>query len=202
MLSECMLILAVTIDIFIVALSCGSDCIKIPIKSAISIGLVGAIIMLISLYFSDMVCKYIPSKICSGICCAVLCAMGGMNIIRWILEKHKNYKVTKQKLIEDTLDSSILDVYVCGSCADCDNSKEISIKEAILVSFLMSVDTLVCGIVGGSNLNIWFVSVGTLVFQSVSVVIGSWIGRKCSKVPNISFIGGLILIFLGITKFI
>lgn len=202
MFSECMLILAVSIDIFIVALSCGSECIKIPIKSAISIGLVGAVMMLVSLYFSDMVCKYIPDKICSSICCAVLCVMGGMNIVKWILEKHKNYKVTKQKLTEDTIDNSILDVYVCGSCADCDNSKEISIKEAIVVAFLMSVDTLVCGVVSGSNLNIWYVSIGVLIFQSFSVLMGSWLGRKCSKVPNISFIGGLLLIFLGITKFI
>lgn len=194
MISELILIVAVTVDIFIMSISCGTDCIRIPIKSAISIGIVGTVIMAISLYFSDIVSSIISFKVGSVICCAVLCAMGGMNIIKWILEKHKYRKSTK--------DASMLDVFICGSCADCDNSKEISVKEAIAVSTLMSLDTLICGVASGSSLNVYVVLIGTFIFQSISVLVGCLIGRKFSKVPDISFMGGILLIVLGIFKVI
>lgn len=203
MLNECIFVLAVSIDTFMVSLSCGADCIKFPIKSAICVGLIGALMVAISIYFSEVVYQFIPSKVCSSVSCAVLCAMGGMNIIKWLIQKHKDYRVsTREMLHNDDENKSVLDVFVCGSCADCDNSKEISIKEAIVVSFLMSLDSITGGIASGNDLNLITVSVSVLLVQSISVWIGSLIGRKFSKIPDISFIGGILLIVLGIFKVI
>lgn len=202
MLNEFILVLAVSIDTFMVSLACGADCIKIPIKSALGVGIVGAVMMTVSVYCSEIVNNFIPANVSSGICCAILCAMGGMNIIKWIIEKHKHYKIESKEILDDKENSSILDVFICGSCADCDNSKEISIKEAIVVSFLMSLDSIAGGVAGGSNLNIWVVSISTLIVQSVTVWVGSLIGRKYANIPDVSFIGGLLLIILGITKVI
>lgn len=203
MINEYIFVLAVSIDTFMVAISCGADCIKFPIKSSICVGMVGALMVAISIYCSEIICNFVPNRVCSSVCCGVLCAMGGMNIIKWLIQKHKNYRAsTKEVLQNDIENKSVLDVFVCGSCADCDNSKEISVKEALLVSFLMSLDSITGGIASGSSLNLVEVSVSVLIVQSISVWIGSIIGRKFSNVPDISFIGGILLIVLGVLKVI
>lgn len=199
MLDELILAVAVSIDTFIMAISCGMDCIKIPFKSSLGVGIVGAIVMVISILLSGIVCQYIPNKMCNILCCAVLCAMGGMNIIRHMIERHKKLK-SIQFLDDDK--PSIIDVYLYGSYADCDKSKEISIKEAIVVSFLMSLDTVVTGVAGGNSLNVVFLGVSTLIIQSVTVWLGSIIGMKSAKFPDVSLVGGLLLIILGISKIV
>jgi putative sporulation protein YtaF len=197
MLDEFILVIAVTIDMFVMSISCGMDRVKIPIKSALVISIVGTIIMTIALYFSNIVSLFIPKKIGLYICCAVLCFMGLTNITRWIIEKHRNTeKSSSQK------NTSPLDVFVCGSRADCDNSKDISIKEAISVAVLMSLDTLICGVATGSDLNVAVVLISTFVLQTLAVLGGSNIGRNFSKIPDISIFGGLLLIILGILKII
>jgi putative Mn2+ efflux pump MntP len=123
--------------------------------------------------------------------------MGLTNITRWIIEKRRNTeKSSSQK------NTSPLDVFVCGSRADCDNSKDISIKEAISVAVLMSLDTLICGVATGSDLNVAVVLISTFVLQTLAVLGGSNIGRNFSKIPDISIFGGLLLIILGILKII
>jgi putative sporulation protein YtaF len=199
MLDEFILVIAVTIDMFIMSISCGIDRIKIPIKSAVVISIVGTIIMAIALYCSNIVSMYIPRKVGLGICCTVLCAMGIMNIAKWIVEKRHAYREIKSTLQKGV---SMWDVFVCGSYADCDHSKDISISEALSVSILMSLDTLICGVATGSDLNVAVVLVSTFVLQTLAVLVGSSIGRNFSKIPDISIFGGILLIILGISKII
>lgn len=198
MVNEILLVIAVSIDTFVMAISCGIDCIKIPFKSALGVGIVGAIMMVISILLSDIICQYIPIKLCTILSCLILCAMGIMNILKYFLDKSKRLKSMS---ISHEDNPSIIDVYLCGSCADCDKSKEISIKEAVTVSFFMSLDTVATGIVGGNNLNIIFLGVSALIVQSLTVWWGSILGMKSSKFPDISLLGGLLLIVLGILKF-
>jgi putative Mn2+ efflux pump MntP len=115
------------------------------------------------------------------------------------MEWYQTYRHSKYTPLED---SKLFGVYLCGSRADCDHSKDISIKEAVSVALLMSLDILVCGTVSASSLNAWVLCFGVFVVQTLAVLLGSFIGKKFSRVPNISFIGGLLLIMLGITKVI
>lgn len=199
MINEAILVVAVSIDTFIMAISCGMDCIKIPFKSALGVGVVGSVMMILSVLLSDIFCNYIPYRFCNILCCVVLCIMGSMNIVKHILEKYKKFKSLQ---VESTEKPSIIDVYLCGSCADCDKSKEVSVKEAVIVSFFMSIDTVATGLVGGSSLNILFLGISVLLVQTFTVWLGSILGRKSTKFPDISLLGGILLIILGIFKIV
>ena len=200
MLNELLLVLAVSIDTFMMSLACGTDCIKIPFKSALCVGVIGAIVMTVSVYCSELVCMVVPDDICNSICCAVLCSIGTMNITKSMLERSNRVKNLDYTNSATNDLPSVLDVFLCGSCVDCDHSKVVSVKEACIVSLLMSIDTLAGGIAGGSSLNVATVLILTLAIQTVTVWIGSIIGLKCSKVPNLSAIGGVLLILLGLSK--
>jgi hypothetical protein len=123
--------------------------------------------------------------------------MGLMNIAKCIIEWYKTYSHSKHTPLED---SKLLGVYLCGSRADCDHSKDISTKEAVSVALLMSLDILVCGTVSSSSLNAFGLCFGVFVVQTLAVMVGSFIGKKFLRIPNISFIGGLLLIALGVSK--
>ena len=91
---------------------------------------------------------------------------------------------------------------------DLDNSNGIDNKEAIFLSLALSIDTLCIGIGGsiiGINTYIFPFLIG--FFQLFFLEIGNFLGRKLykfSKLPsNIwSIISGILLITLGIIKFI
>ena len=91
---------------------------------------------------------------------------------------------------------------------DLDNSNGIDNKEAIFLSLALSIDTLCIGIGGsiiGINTYIFPFLIG--FFQLFFLEIGNFLGRqlyKFSKLPsNIwSIISGILLITLGIIKFI
>lgn len=91
---------------------------------------------------------------------------------------------------------------------DLDNSNKIDNKEALFLSLALSIDTLCIGIGGsiiGINTYIFPFLIG--FFQLFFLEIGNFLGRKLynfSKLPsNIwSIISGLLLITLGIIKFI
>jgi putative sporulation protein YtaF len=199
MLDELILTLAVSVDIFIMSISCGMDGVNVPIQSAISMSVVGTVVMAVATVLSSLVDRLVPKGVCVVISCVVLCTMGLMNVTKCVMERYRTYRHSKHTPLED---SKLLGVYICGSRADCDHSKDISIKEAVSVALLMSLDILVCGTVSSASLNAWMLCFGVFIVQTLAVMLGSYIGKKFSKVPNISFIGGLLLILLGITKLI
>ena len=91
---------------------------------------------------------------------------------------------------------------------DLDNSNKIDNKEALFLSLALSIDSLCIGIGGsiiGINTYIFPFLIG--FFQLFFLEIGNFLGRKLykfSKLPsNIwSIISGILLITLGIIKFI
>lgn len=190
MVNELLLVVAVSIDAFVMAVSCGLNCVKIPIKSAVLFGVVSAIVMVLSVCFSDVVYQYVPNQLCDILSCVILCAMGIMNVVRYYLSKRDS-----SHKCDDT--QKLTDVYICGSCADCDRSKVISLGEAVMVSLLMSIDTLATGIVCGNDLSILFLGALTLIIQTLAVWLGSILGMKSTTFPDISLLGGLLLILLG-----
>ena len=91
---------------------------------------------------------------------------------------------------------------------DLDHSKAIDIKESILLSIALSLDSICAGIgssIGGysSSYFPYLVAIFQLVFMSV----GMFIGKKIIYHINISdkiwnFISGIIIIIFGIVKFL
>ena len=102
----------------------------------------------------------------------------------------------------------VLDSFRNCNDFDFDNSNDINMKEALVLSFSLSLDSLCIGI-GASMLGIntflfpFFVSFLQLVF----LLVGDFLGKNLvsiSKVPHSvwNFISGFLLIAIGVCKFL
>ncbi|MCS4521910.1 manganese efflux pump [Clostridium botulinum] len=101
--------------------------------------------------------------------------------------------------------SFIIDICIDETKADMDHSKILSPKEALYLSTALSLDSLAIGL-GSSlgNVNYMQIVILSLISDFVFVYAGAFVGRKFvekSKL-NLSWLSGIILIFLAITRII
>ncbi|MEL7569949.1 MAG: manganese efflux pump, partial [Eubacteriaceae bacterium] len=97
----------------------------------------------------------------------------------------------------------VLTVYADSSKADIDNSKILSAKEAIYLALALSFDNFAAGF-GFALANIHYLQiiVLSLVLNTVAVGAGHFLGEKLTQKSkkDFSWIGGLMLVILAITK--
>ena len=90
---------------------------------------------------------------------------------------------------------------------DLDNSNDINYKEALLLGFALSLDSICIGI-GGSTIgiNIYFFSILVALLQYAFLSLGNYFGVTINKISTIpqniwSKISGILLILIGLFKF-
>ena len=90
---------------------------------------------------------------------------------------------------------------------DLDNSNDINYKEALLLGFALSLDSICIGI-GGSTIgiNIYFFSILVALLQYIFLSLGIFFGGHINKISTIpqnvwSKISGVLLILIGLLKF-
>lgn len=206
LLESALLVIALSTDAFIAGLSYGSNKIKIPLSSAqvmsfICTGILGASILLGSLLKG-----YIPSELLKYISFTILILIGLAklldNILKATIHKHsvaiKEIKFTMFDL------NFILNIYVNPNKADIDQSKILSLKEALSLAFALSLDSVAAGIgVAMGNSNVLAVLLFSLSLSLISIKFGELIGNKISnKFPYISWLGGILLIIIAILRLV
>ena len=134
-----LLIIAVSADGFCSAFGLGASGITIPAKSASVISASGAAFLAVSAAFGGAAVKYIPNGICGVVSSTILVLLGVFNLFPKVFEK----------LGEKLPEGSKLRVYLSDDAADCDKSKDISCKEALVLSAALSADSLAAGLGAG-----------------------------------------------------
>lgn len=182
----------------------------ISFNGKLVIFLISFIVTLISLYLGNILKLIFPNFIIDYLGSFLFILMGIFICFQVIKKdkKIKNYNCQKTysffikflgitiKIIKDPISS------------DFDNSNKIDNKEALFLGAALSIDSLCVGIGGsviGINTYIFPFLVG--FFQLFFLRIGNFLGKKLytfSKLPsNIwSIVSGILLIILGIIKFI
>lgn len=174
MLSSAFLVFAVCLDIFAAAVSFGSKKIKIPFLSATVISLVGAFFLFLSLSLYDAASGVIPPLFFR--------IFGGVTLLCMSL----------WCAFGEERDLS----------ADKDLSGVISFKEAIGLSFVLSVDALTTGFCFGSD-HIILSAILSVIMGFLFIVIGRRMGEKFGeKSKVIRYLSALMLFVLSITKII
>ena len=87
--------------------------------------------------------------------------------------------------------------------ADLDLSRVLSPREAGYLSLALSLDGLAVGFGAGlAEIDHLLIVLLSLVFNAAAVMLGAFIGNKIAvKLPlNLSWISGLLLVILGISK--
>ena len=81
MLKEIFLAVIVSIDTFLAAAACCNSGIKIPVLSALVIDVICAAVLGVSIAFSDILCGFIPLRICRLCGEAILIFLGAVTIV-------------------------------------------------------------------------------------------------------------------------
>ncbi|HBL84003.1 MAG: hypothetical protein A2Y17_05805 [Clostridiales bacterium GWF2_38_85] len=208
-----LLAISLSIDAFLVSLSQGINSIKIPLVSKIVICITSILYFGLSVLFGNQISKLIPTNIANILSILFMLIVFIFMIIQIYLPKkfdktNKQLKGTKT-ILDFTIHSMgltfkiIRDPIIC----DIDNSKFISIKEAILLGTALSIDSIGVGVGYSLSyhvniLQVLFVGFVQLVFLSAGNFFGLRINKKSihnnNKLKFISCVIILIIIVLRI----
>lgn len=197
------IVISLSTDAFAAGLAYGASKIKIPVLSSVVISLICSGMLLVSMFAGGILNQFISPEITRGICFFLLLIMGLVKLfdhcIKSYIRKHRNlhFNFASNDL------KFVLNVYADVECADSDNSKYLSIKEAIALAAALSLDSLAVGIgTAMSGINYTLPTIISLILTFIAVKSGCRLGEHIPKfIPfDMSYISAILLIILGITR--
>ena len=200
-----LLAFALSVDALTSGFAYGSRQIKIPFASVMVINIICSSTLGIALIAGSAVSRYLPPWFTTTISFGILFAFGMSKLLDSItksfIRKHNHF----QKEIHASFLNLkfILRLYANPEKADQDGSKSLSIPEAALLAVSLSLDGIAIGLSAGmAHINILAVFLWSLLSDMVFVMAGEFVGNKAArKLPfNISWVGGVVLIWLAFSK--
>lgn len=199
MLKIILLIIAVSTDSFAAAIGTGAAGIKIPVRSAAVISLTGTLFLSCSVAFADLLGRVIPEKVCGIVSSALLIFLGLFNLFQNFFRDVLN----RRKKAQPGSKPNPADMFFDSAAADADNSKSISVREALALSVALSADSLVTGVSAGlGKINLPLLSAGAFAAGLISTAAGQWLGRKIVSTLhiNLGWLCGTVLIILALLE--
>lgn len=205
MLESALLVISLCIDACIASFAYGTDRIKIPFKSTLTLTGISTLFLIISMLLGSVIRLLIPEHITIFICFGILFILGVMRLFEGLLKNFLNRKAISPDHMEFHLFDFklILTVYANATLADTDHSKVLSPKEAIYLGIALSLDSLVVGFGAAlSSINFGEIIFFSIVLNSLAILLGSYLGHKCAEKLNIdlSWLSGAVLIVLALLK--
>lgn len=201
MLIEFLLAVAVSVDIFLTALTYGNSGIEIPRRCGLVISLTGAVLLGVSLSLSELASGALPKTFCETAGMIILIAMGVVTIFKsFIRMVMRRITDSNEKALHLSGFGLGVSIYLDERYADIDGSDSLSVKEATLLALASSLDSAAtgmgCGFVGASPLS---TSIFAFVMGFAAIAAGSYAGRKIASLSrDFSWVGGIILIFCAV----
>lgn len=200
-----LLVLTLSIDAFVASLAYGTNRIKIPIKSIVFIDIMCAIFLALSMLLAISFKKILPINVTSTISFILLIILGIYYLFESIIKKYLNKKSSKKKQVKLKLFNLwlIIDIYIDETKADLDNSKTISLNEALYLAIALSIDSIAIGFgTGIGNINYFTVVILSLIWDIIAIWSGLFLGEKFTEKINVdlSWLSGILLILLAFLK--
>ncbi len=217
--SYCFLALCVSIDSLGIGITYGLKNTRISNIAKLMLFMFSIFVTTVSLLLGNIISSVFTSYISNFIGCLLLCFMG-VWIIFQSLKKDKNitekqYKkysidLNKKTIAEFFIKSLGITIQIIRNpnYSDLDKSNNIDCKEAFFLSIALSLDSIGVGI--GSSIigfNSLLFPILVASFQLMFLSLGRICGVRIKSFSNIpdnlwSIISGLLLIFMGIGKFL
>lgn len=200
-----LLVLAISLDSFLVSIHYGIKKIKIPLVSIIIINMICSLILGTSIFLGNEAQRFLPSHMTSIISFLILLLLGIYylfeGLIKFYLESKSNHEGKLEIGFADI--RFIINLYLDGTHADKDKSKVLDSKEAIYLALALSLDSLTIGFGSGlSNMDYMYVMFCSFVAGFLSIFSGLIVGKKLFNTIkfNLSWISGILLIILAILR--
>lgn len=204
MYNEIFLAVIVSLDTYLAAVAYCNSGIKIPLLSMSVISLISAVVLGISLEFSDFIGSFIPSDLCRICGTVVIISIGIITIFKSIIRSITKHISQKGELsVRSDKYGIVLKLYLDDTAADFDNSKILSATEAAALALASSLDSAATGLSSGfSGINPLTAFLFTFTAGFISIAMGNITGKKISSLKHdFSWVGGIMLIlfaFFGI----
>lgn len=199
MLRACLLALAVCTDTFFAAMSCSMSGITIPRRCAALVSLVGTAFLAASLFSGELLTGLLPPQICRMGGCILLCLMGGIQLCKGLL--HTLLEKRESMCLHCKGIGLVIRIYLDETSADADGSKKLSMGEAAAFAAALSLDSLVSGLGAGIPAHLIVPCLAlTLLLGFAVILTGAYVGRRCQKESRLTWIGGCLLLLLGLSR--
>lgn len=202
---QILLVTALCLDAFTASLAYGVGKTKIPPMSALVISLVCTAILAASAGLGAAAQNIIPAGVSGVVSFVLLLIIGLVKSLEYFLKRMisrrgNNEKRIKMKLFDLNF---VLTVYADTDRADLDQSKTLSVREALYLALALSIDGFAAGFGWGlTRINYIELILLSLASNLMAVALGYLLGKLLTKITkhDFSWIGGLILIVLAFTK--
>ena len=199
-LGTLLLILALSADLLTASMVYGAGHIGISFGLTILISGLGSAILGTALFIGRFLGDYFPGTLLAVGSGIILIALGTYKTVDFRIRRWRKEYVKPQKNLMLSLGGLriIMNIYGDPLSADEDDSRTLSVGEAILLTIAMSLDGFAAGV--GYSMN--DVSVGAVITafflaSLISIRLGHFLGCRIVKEKDYSWIGGVLLIFLG-----
>lgn len=196
-------VVAICIDSLAASFALGMEKIKVSIISAVVINIVCTSFLFVALICGSFISSYISAGVISYISFSILFILGILRLLDIIIKKYINKKNYKIENCKNKIGRFFLTIYADSSKADVNNSKTLSVSEAVTLAVALSIDSLAAGFgIGILNVNYTFIICLNFIFGMGAVILGCFIGRKIALKTNfdLSFISGIVLIALAFMR--
>lgn len=212
MILNCIVLaLSVSIDSFGIGITYGIKNTKITNLSKLILFTISLVATIISINLGRVISKIFSPFFTNLLGCLILVAMGTIFAFQSLSKKKPAIKpLNKQKKYNFFIKWLGITIQIIKDpiSSDFDKSNTISSKEALYLGTALSLDSLCIGI-GSSMLNISSYLFPLLVafFQLLFISFGNFIGKELKNSSRIndniwSFISGILLILIGLLKFL
>lgn len=212
-ISMFMLAFAVSMDSFSVGVTYGMRNIKFPLRSVMIIACMSSVMLLLSMHVGSFLLLFLPVQAERWIASCLLIALGIWAIYNVIkkdedecdysepLPKRLRIKVWRFDLKRFGI---VIQVLKRPMLADLDRSGSISIKEALLIGFALSMDAFGAGLSASFlGYSPFMLALLVCIWNVIFIRLGFRVGNMFAKtkaMKKATVIPGMILIFLGIVK--
>ncbi|MCL2828286.1 MAG: manganese efflux pump [Oscillospiraceae bacterium] len=199
------LVFALSIDALVASFAYGSQKIKIPVRSVLTLSLICSGILALALYLGTQAAMYIDERLIGGISFAILFGLGLMRICdsslkNWIRRRENH---TSQINFSAFNLKFVLQVYADPNMADVDASRILSPREALALAVALSLDSIAAGLGAGLlGAGIPLAAGLMAILTAVAVVAGCALGGKLAHrlTADISWLSGVLLIILAVLQ--
>lgn len=194
-----------SVDAFLASFAYGSNKIKIRFSTVLIISLVSSGILGVFLFLGGIVRPYLPPKISSVLCFAVLFLIGMTKILDNLMKSIIRRVGNLSKNIHFSFFHLrfILNVYADPEAADVDQSGILSPLEACSLAIALSLDGMAAGFGAGlGEVHGIAVFLASFVTNTLAAVLGEAVGIRMSSSLrfNMSWLSGVVLIALAVSK--
>lgn len=194
---------ALSLDAFAASLAYGTQDIKMPVKSILSINFISTGLVGLGIEIGSVFISFLSIRLISVISFLILISLGFIKIFEFSIKRWIKKNNNLQKDFYFLNFHFLLEVITDSIKADFDCSKELSVKEAYTLGVVLSLDGFAAGVGAGLlGFDTGLVMVLSFAMGFLSMLLGGFLGRRLAEKTKIdlSWISGAILLIIALLK--